>query len=540
MDSTRCIMKKILFVIALAFTVLSCEKLPEAPQPKPQGTLLFEDGTSLKEFEFLEFERIFAVNLKGFYHNTDVSLPDWISLLPESNDRFFKFHVSKNATAARREGVITITEGNERISIKISQIGALMDGSIEKALRDIYSQCHGSSWYNGTMYGTKNWLVSENIFDWQGISSPCIETEYDYSNPKNYTAKDVYYGTDNILDIIIYGPSVLEDKIYPVPDKFWDIAKYCRALFLESQKFIGDAGDKVWNKNLEQLELSNINVNIDGIDVCENLKTIDVLCNKGRLDEKFSKLKMLISVSINGNLETVQEGYLPQDLELPDLKSLSIHGMNLSGSIPVSLFDSKNLSFLSLASNELSGEIPDEITKLSNLRSFNIGYNRITAISEKIGMMRGIEYLCIQDNRIQKLPQFYRFFPANDGYGWPDQPDAHGMCANYPYSAYNGQGQRFYYATPKWFTERYRNEKYPGKNAVYNGPLITDYYYPEAPDLEFPADEYFFDGKEWTHKNYGGLPARNIHKVNGEWVYDPTWDWYEEVYPMVILPVYNN
>ena len=535
-------MRKLLPVLLFLPLLFSCEKLPEAPQPKPQGTLLFEDGTSSKEFEFLEFERIFAVNLKGFYHNTDVSLPDWISLLPESNDRFFKFHVSKNATAARREGVITITEGNERISVKINQIGALMDGSIEKALRDIYSQCHGSGWYNETMYGTKNWLASENIFDWQGISSPCIETEYDYSNPKNYKAKDVYYGTDNILDIIIYGPDILEDKIYPVPDKFWDIAKYCRALFLESRKFTGDAGDKVWNKNLEQLYLNNINVNIDGIEVCENLKTIKVHCNKGRLDDKFSKLKMLISVFIIGNSKTVQEGYLPQDLELPNLESLSIWNMNLSGSIPAGLFNSKNLSFLDLSNNKLTGEIPDEITKLSNLRSFNIAGNRITAISEKIGMMRGIEFLYINDNRIQKLPQFYRFFPANDGYGWPDQPDAHGMCANYPYSAYNEQGQRFYYATPRWFTERYRNaapEKYGDANAIYND-VRTDNVYPYASDLEFPANEYFFDGKEWTHKNYGGLPARNIHKVDGEWVYDPTWDWYEEVYPIVILPVYNN
>lgn len=84
---------------------------------------------------------------------------------------------------------------------------------------------------------------------------------------------------------------------------------------------------------------------------------------------------------------------------------------------------------------------------------------------------------------------------------------------------------------PKWYKERYglrcwkvgetyRSEE-NDQNPIYNPT------YPVANDLQYPANEYFFDEKlgAWTHPSYNGKAAKHYHVVNGAWTYDENFDW---------------
>ncbi|KAE8055808.1 hypothetical protein FH972_012629 [Carpinus fangiana] len=64
--------------------------------------------------------------------------------------------------------------------------------------------------------------------------------------------------------------------------------------------------------------------------------------------------------------------------ELSQLRSINLSNNFLTGSIPNSFQNLKNVESLDLSCNKLSGEIPYELAGLTSLSTFNVAYNNLS------------------------------------------------------------------------------------------------------------------------------------------------------------------
>ncbi|WCJ31898.1 LRR receptor kinase SERK2 [Euphorbia peplus] len=96
----------------------------------------------------------------------------------------------------------------------------------------------------------------------------------------------------------------------------------------------------------------------------------------GTLSPKIGILKTLTTLTLKGNGIT---GQIPKEFgNLSSLSSLDLGNNHLSGEIPSTLGDLKKLQFLTLSQNNLSGAVPESLTGLPNLINILLDSNNLT------------------------------------------------------------------------------------------------------------------------------------------------------------------
>ncbi len=116
---------------------------------------------------------------------------------------------------------------------------------------------------------------------------------------------------------------------------------------------------------------------------------------------------------------------------------VSLSSNNLSGSIPESIGNLSNLSYLYLYSNSLTGSIPESIGNLSNLSYLSLSSNSLTgSIPESIGNLENIRTCYLYYNNLSGVipeslsswhywPQLAWHLVQNSGYGFTSFPDVY-------------------------------------------------------------------------------------------------------------------
>ncbi|KAF8104054.1 hypothetical protein N665_0181s0075 [Sinapis alba] len=96
---------------------------------------------------------------------------------------------------------------------------------------------------------------------------------------------------------------------------------------------------------------------------------LNLLDNKEELGPKFNP-EITVNFFSKSRYETYQGGILRY------MYGLDLSSNQLSGEIPVEVWDLKNIKSLNFSSNHLIGSIPDSISKLENLESLDLSYNK--------------------------------------------------------------------------------------------------------------------------------------------------------------------
>lgn len=119
----------------------------------------------------------------------------------------------------------------------------------------------------------------------------------------------------------------------------------------------------------------------------------------GNIPESIGDLKQLVSIHLSSNELT---GELPESIgNLTNLRLLFIYDNNLSGCIPKSFCNLKKMEYVNLDMNGLSGELPTAIGNLTELRSFCAINNNFTgSIPESIGDLINLEILYLDSNQL--------------------------------------------------------------------------------------------------------------------------------------------
>ena len=79
-------------------------------------------------------------------------------------------------------------------------------------------------------------------------------------------------------------------------------------------------------------------------------------------------------------------------------------GGNQLTSLPETIGNFKNLTYLNISSNQLTS-LPETIVNLENLEYLDIGNNQLTSLPETIGNLENLTRLNIQDNQLTSLPE---------------------------------------------------------------------------------------------------------------------------------------
>lgn len=523
----------------IALFMVGCEKKPveipndneekkEEPKEALPEQISFEDGSDSLSLEFLEYERSFMVSLDTIHANLSVTTPEWVELASEisGDSPAIKFYVQSNDTEQERTGVVAITAGANELHIRISQIGALMDCSLRTALTDFYNALDGDNWrFND------GWLSDKPYAEWHGLSSPAVSD--DIINGE--TRHNIFQGTDDGQWEMIFfegepatgaAPNGLKGE---VPESFSKIVdKFICLYFYNEPELEGELTNERWNTNLYRLDVPNtLRTHFRNILECTKLQVFDSYLTEGEIDERLADMTDLNFIFISGDIT----GYIPEKIgNLKKLREFRIWG-DLSGTIPESLYELSELKTFDVGGGHLTGEISPKVGNMKALREFIVSENRLTGrIPEEFGTLRDLYFLSLERNYFDPiLPEFYRYYPCNNGTCWMGQVGGFGLGEGILWHVLKDDGEYYTMPTPKWFVERYHGTNGWLGNALYCD-VQTECKYPFATDLQYFANQYYWDGKDWRHQEYEH-PARYYHKVDGEWAYDPDWNWCDDVYP---------
>ena len=522
------------------------------PEPEPEPLLTdfyFADNTVSKSYSFLEYERIFDVEMKKDYSDVTVEIPEefksCIEVWSKSGDNY-KMHLLQNNGNRERtiEVKFKMKGADHDLVLKINQVGDDMKGSMRHALVALYNATSQLGWYR-----KDNWCSSKPISEWYGIS-PAFETI------NLAEVGPVCLGEEDLWDISLF----CNNMKGIIPDEFWDICDKFRSIDLNGNMDLSKAiqlgelylkgskaPDTIWHKKLVKLDLGFTGIAIT-------------------LDSKVAKSPNLTELNLS---RCEVNGAIPKELlKLEKLRILELEDAGLSGNIPENIGDLKNLEVLYLCDNlELGGVFPESIYELTNLRSLDIGATKISGtLSPKIKNLKNLETLYVFMTQMEgdipeeiglltklfeyysridfagshftNIPEFFRFihYVNGDWESWGYFGDHHQLKKGYDITLdmrfsffINYRDSYITLPMPKWYKERYKVLCWE-VGLTYRSQEIDVNYdpkYPYADDLQYPADQYYFDEKlgAWTHPSYNGKAAKHYHIVNGEWTYDENFDW---------------
>ncbi|KAG8640990.1 probable LRR receptor-like serine/threonine-protein kinase At5g10290 isoform X3 [Manihot esculenta] len=135
----------------------------------------------------------------------------------------------------------------------------------------------------------------------------------------------------------------------------------------------------------------------------------------GTLSPKVGILKTLTTLTLKGNGIT---GAIPKEFgNLSSLSSLDLGNNRLSGEIPSSLGDLKRLQFLTLSQNNLTGAIPESLSGLQNLINIMLDSNHLNGqIPERLFQIPKYKYeQCFTGNRLNCGRNFPQLCESDNG-----------------------------------------------------------------------------------------------------------------------------
>lgn len=524
------------------------------PEPDPEPLLTdfyFADNTVSKSYSFLEYERIFYVEMKKEYSDVTIDIPaeykSCIEVKPSIEyHNSYRIHLLENKGDKERviEVKFKMKGADHDLTMKINQVGDNMKGSMRHALIALYNATCELGWYH-----KDNWCSNKPISQWYGISLASDTINLAGVGP-------VCYGEEDLWNISLFCNNmkgIIPDEFWKICDKFrsidlngnMDLSKAIQLgeLYLKGSK----APDTIWHKKLVKLDLGFTGIAIT-------------------LDSKVAKSPNLTELNLS---RCEVNGAIPKELlKLEKLRILELQDASLHGDIPENIGDLKNLEVLNLCDNlDFGGVFPKSIYELTELNTLNLGATKISGtLSPKIKNLKNLEILYVYKNQMEgeipeeiglltklfgfygeigfagshftNIPEFNRFVHSVNG-DW----DSWGYFNNHHqlkkgkyitqemiYDFYvNHRDSYITLPMPKWYKERYKVLCWEVGITYRSGDMDGNYdpKYPYADDLQYPADQYFFDEKlgAWTHPSYNGKAAKHYHIVNGEWTYDENFDW---------------
>ena len=487
------------------------------------------DGKSEIELDFdVELARKFVLTVNkgdlGIATSVSSDAKSWLStkmLVNENGNGTqtvqIEISMTKNAGNQYRTGVVTVksSKGKE-IKAVIRQIGEKMANSMRSSLMAFYNACNGPKWDDNTGWGT-----SAEIVDWYGITLSSCPKGYGYTTATDlYDKWNIEMESNNISGTI--------------PEAFWNIVNKFQTIDLGYNKFAEQKLDeRIWQSHLRKLNLAscfaftgNISPKIEN---CKNLYYLNLSDNKlsGNIPEEIYNCSELSHFEIGNHYEGNGNKYnttISRNIcKLQKLEWFDINRGGIYGKIPDELYSLKNLTHISLGQNNLEGSLPTIIKNLKGIGFYNISENELTgSLPEEISQ---IDWTSLSGNHfIGNIPEGIRYTKTAwkvDEVWWlssqryknaPKSLKEDGSSADY-------WKDELYYTLPMpdWAKERFGTTKW-------NQLDQKKSKYPYADDLQYPANEYYYDGKDWRHPKYEH-PARFYHKVNGIWAYDPDWNW---------------
>ena len=413
----------------------------------------FEDGSVAKKFEFKEYARFFDLWLSKEFEGVSISIPedvDWIHIdgpWTVSKKTHINIDLNKNGGDTERHAVITIRrEGAaQELTVEISQIGALMEGSLERSLIALYNATDGDNW-TGTIWNTykerdipsnENWCSDKPLWEWAGVKPTSTMSDNDGSNVR-------YNGTDDKWSLEINSEAFYRKAgPYEVPEEFWQNISCYFSLDLNCNNLKGTIPDEFWNINFREIDLYG-NPRLEG-----------------RLGDGF--------------------------YNMTDLGSFSISGTKIKGTLSSDIIKLTNLYSFDISYCEFEGTIPEEFGML-HLSNWNFERNYFTELPQFVRYRSG------------NKPYGWVITKATPSDDSIKQRDKNGNDVYLPFPLW----AHIKYGAADW--GRYWDDELKKPEFPYADDLqyhATEYYWDgkdwRHPNLEFPAREYYFDGKEWIH-----------------------------------------
>ena len=114
--------------------------------------------------------------------------------------------------------------------------------------------------------------------------------------------------------------------------------------------------------------------------------------------EAFFSLRNLKNVFIRG---AATSGTLPEEIDMPELKSLALVNLGLTGELPKALGDLPKIETLKLYNNDFTGGIPAELCKATTLKTVWLDHNHLNGeLPKEIGNLVNLESLNVSKNEL--------------------------------------------------------------------------------------------------------------------------------------------
>lgn len=345
---------------------------------------------------------------------------------------------------------------------------------IKAGLTALYNACNGPAWEK-----QNNWLTDAPIREWEGV------TYASYTPFNDETGRNVMVFGIELCDANIKGV---------IPDEFWDICPYASKIAIDGGADLSGSTmpEKAWGKYLQKVWLQDtrIKADINHAKQCQILADVLMLgCNLEPLTAEFfissyPFLERLYLTFANPSPLPANIGNLAEGS--PYLEVLLLE--NLQGECPESVFSITQLKELWLTSARLTGDIPPSVGQMKNITQMVLGlYSKSGKIPNELGNCKKLTRIGLPLS-LTEYPESIKYIPAGwnmSGYSpWSNLGEYHQMDL---------EGNEYDLEMPDWYAERYGvtywsqgHKKHP--------------VWPNADDLEHPADEIFWVDGQWQHR----------------------------------------
>ena len=488
------------------------------------------DGTAGRSYELPEYERIMYIELndgfRGLTADVEESAQPWIQTsLYDANNGLYLRILPYDGEGYRETSIILRANApKETIKIDIRQYGAKSEKSFRHGLESLYSSTNGNSWDNH-----KNWLSDRPYWEWYGITVNTVYVGNDIKARFNGTPSKVIYGNDELWSLKLRSNN-LDGEI---AEDFWKIMYLVEAINIIRNPFsCENVPDYIWHENLREFSVwsdidsygktaLSVKGEINGnILKAKNLEILDIYQSDfyGNIPEEFTTTLTKLRVLDLARTKIHDADFFSTIGNLRNLEDLNLAGIPTSGiAFPEGIGNLTELKYLHIDHMNLTGKVPKSIGNCQKLYSLCFNDNDIEGpLPEEIGTIKAIGFINPQNNRIEHVPEFYRYVATYNG-GWGDNVGEH-MYSSMAKAEGNLKWDVpwFYSLMPGWYAYRYDVTEWRFSEL---SPK-----YPYAQDLQYPADEYYYDGEHWRHPRYE-YPAIEYWYDGKHWVHEPGNPW---------------